>query len=162
MNYLNLTLWYMQAELQESNAGITTGKPSSSSWLNLQSNQLPSTALQLLGTKWGEETAASAYIIPKMLQWKLLQCEDRGDGGWSIHIVTNSYHCSRHRGQSQFSDWSSLESRFCGFPSSTIISLHLIRHDFDLQLNSTVYHCRMWMFMNCFFSPSYICLTELR
>lgn len=92
MNYSNLTQRCMKS--CERDAVITTGKPPSSSWLNLQSNQLPSTPLQLLSTVWeGEEIGAADYIILKLLQSKLLQCKDGGDGIYQFIVQEKVNYC---------------------------------------------------------------------
>lgn len=92
MNYSNLTQWCMKS--CERDAVITTGKPPSSSWLNPQSNQLPSTPLQLLSTVWeGEEIGAADYIILKLLQSKLLQCKDGGDGIYQFIVQEKVNYC---------------------------------------------------------------------
>lgn len=48
--------------------------------LNLQSNQLPSTPLQLLSSMQEVRIEAAAYIILEELQSELLRCKDGGDG----------------------------------------------------------------------------------
>ena len=81
MNYSNLTQWCMKTESQERDAVSTAGETPPCRRLNLQSNQLPSVPLQLWSSMWGgEEIEATAYIIPELLQSKVLRRRDAGGG----------------------------------------------------------------------------------
>ena len=93
MNYSILTQWCMKTELQKRDAVSTAGRappPPPYHRLNLQSNQLPSTPLQLVSSMWGAGTETDANISLEELQSKLLQCKRWRWGDLSIHSGAQS------------------------------------------------------------------------